>query len=58
MVVLESSGHWPYANDPERVAAILLPFLKMALPKCGHPVIPLVPNPETWPIGHDQRDLV
>jgi pimeloyl-ACP methyl ester carboxylesterase len=32
VVVLESSGHWPYADDPERVAAILLPFLKAALP--------------------------
>jgi pimeloyl-ACP methyl ester carboxylesterase len=33
MVVLESSGHWPYADNPERVAAILLPFLKTALSK-------------------------
>jgi len=31
VVVLEGSGHWPYADDPERVAAILLPFLKTAL---------------------------
>jgi len=35
VVVLEGSGHWPYADDPERVAAILLPFLKAALSNAG-----------------------
>jgi len=26
--VLEQSGHWPFADDPERVSALLLPFLR------------------------------
>jgi pimeloyl-ACP methyl ester carboxylesterase len=33
VVILENSGHWPYADIPEGVAAILLPFLKSALSK-------------------------
>jgi pimeloyl-ACP methyl ester carboxylesterase len=28
IVVLESSGHWPFADDPEAVAAALIPFLR------------------------------
>jgi pimeloyl-ACP methyl ester carboxylesterase len=35
VTVLEKSGHWPYADDPEGVAAILLPFLKAALSNAG-----------------------
>ena len=26
--VLEQSGHWPFADDPERVSALLVPFLR------------------------------
>ena len=26
--VLEQSGHWPFADDPERVSTLLLPFLR------------------------------
>jgi pimeloyl-ACP methyl ester carboxylesterase len=26
--VLPDSGHWPFADDPERVAALVVPFLK------------------------------
>jgi pimeloyl-ACP methyl ester carboxylesterase len=25
--LLRASGHWPYVDDPERVAAIAVPFL-------------------------------
>lgn len=28
VVILEGSGHWPFADDPERVAAIVVPFLR------------------------------
>lgn len=28
VVVLEHSGHWPFADDPERVAAEVVPFLR------------------------------
>jgi pimeloyl-ACP methyl ester carboxylesterase len=28
MVVLEESGHWPFADDPEGVAAAVVPFLR------------------------------
>ncbi|MFY9640911.1 MAG: alpha/beta hydrolase [Rhodomicrobium sp.] len=31
VTVLRSSGHWPFADDPGRVAAIVLPFVKTAL---------------------------
>jgi pimeloyl-ACP methyl ester carboxylesterase len=26
--VLPDSGHWPFADDPERVAAVVVPFLR------------------------------
>jgi pimeloyl-ACP methyl ester carboxylesterase len=28
VVVLENSGHWPFADDPEAVAAAVVPFLR------------------------------
>lgn len=28
IVILDESGHWPFADDPERVAAAAVPFLK------------------------------
>lgn len=28
VVILENSGHWPFADDPDRVAAELIPFLR------------------------------
>ena len=28
IVVLEQSGHWPFADDPEGVAGALIPFLQ------------------------------
>jgi pimeloyl-ACP methyl ester carboxylesterase len=31
ITVLEGSGHWPYADDPEGVAALSLPFLRSVL---------------------------
>lgn len=31
VVVLERSGHWPFADDPEGVAGALLPFLREQL---------------------------
>ncbi len=31
VVVLPDSGHWPYADDPERVAAAVVPFLRREL---------------------------
>lgn len=36
VVTLDQSGHWPYADDPERVAAIVTPFLKQAV--AGAPI--------------------
>jgi pimeloyl-ACP methyl ester carboxylesterase len=30
VAVLDGSGHWPFADDPERVAAIVVPFLRRA----------------------------
>ena len=29
VVVLDNSGHWPFVDDPEGVAAALLPFLRL-----------------------------
>jgi pimeloyl-ACP methyl ester carboxylesterase len=29
--VLEDSGHWPYADNPERVAGLVVPFLRAQL---------------------------
>jgi pimeloyl-ACP methyl ester carboxylesterase len=29
--ILEGSGHWPFADDPERFAAIAVPFLKKVM---------------------------
>ncbi len=31
--VLDQSGHWPHADDPERVASLALPFWRAATPK-------------------------
>lgn len=31
IVILEQSGHWPFADDPESVAAALVPFLQKQL---------------------------
>lgn len=31
IVILEQSGHWPFADDPEAVAAALIPFLQKQL---------------------------
>jgi len=31
VVVLEDSGHWPFADDPERVAREVIPFLRRNL---------------------------
>ncbi len=31
IVILEESGHWPFADDPEAVAAALIPFLRKQL---------------------------
>jgi pimeloyl-ACP methyl ester carboxylesterase len=31
VVVLEESGHWPFADDPERVEAAVIPFLRPQL---------------------------
>ncbi len=28
VVVFEDSGHWPYLDDPERAAAVIVPFLE------------------------------
>jgi pimeloyl-ACP methyl ester carboxylesterase len=28
IVVLESSGHWPFADNPEAVASVVIPFLR------------------------------
>jgi len=29
--IFEDSGHWPHADNPERTAAVFLPFLKGAI---------------------------
>ncbi len=31
IVILEGSGHWPFADDPEAVAGVLIPFLRKQL---------------------------
>ena len=31
VVVLDGSGHWPFADDPERVEGLVLPFLRRQL---------------------------
>ncbi|GIV79929.1 MAG: hypothetical protein KatS3mg050_4323 [Litorilinea sp.] len=31
IVILEQSGHWPFADDPEAVAGALIPFLQKQL---------------------------
>ena len=33
IAVLDQSGHWPHADDPERVAALALPFWRAAMSK-------------------------
>jgi len=35
VVVLDRSGHWPYADDPEKVAEITLPFFQTAMADSG-----------------------
>jgi len=31
VVVLEQSGHWPFADDPAGVAEVVVPFLRHML---------------------------
>jgi pimeloyl-ACP methyl ester carboxylesterase/flavin-dependent dehydrogenase len=31
VVVLEGSGHWPFADDPEQVAGVVVPFLRRVM---------------------------
>ncbi len=31
VVVLDDSGHWPYLDDPEGTAGVVLPFLERRL---------------------------
>ncbi|MGI9047733.1 MAG: alpha/beta fold hydrolase [Burkholderiales bacterium] len=33
--ILEGSGHWPFVDDPEQVAALVVPFLKQVVSKQG-----------------------
>jgi pimeloyl-ACP methyl ester carboxylesterase len=33
--VLDESGHWPFVDDPDRVAELVVPFLRRQL--AGHP---------------------
>jgi pimeloyl-ACP methyl ester carboxylesterase len=33
VVVMERSGHWPYADDPQQVASVAVPFWRSALSK-------------------------
>ncbi len=35
VVLLADSGHWPFADDPERVAAAVVPFLRTQLSPAG-----------------------
>lgn len=35
VVVLPESGHWPFADDPEGVAAVVVPFLRWGLGGAG-----------------------
>lgn len=35
VVVLEESGHWPFADDPDGVAAAVVPFLREQLSRAG-----------------------
>jgi len=37
VVVFDRSGHWPYADDPERVAATVIPFLKRQIAANAQP---------------------
>jgi len=32
VVVLDDSGHWPFADNPEAVAAEVVPFIKSCMP--------------------------
>jgi pimeloyl-ACP methyl ester carboxylesterase len=36
MVILDSSGHWPFIDNPDQVAAAVLPFLKSQIVAHGH----------------------
>jgi hypothetical protein len=36
--VFEDSGHWPFADDPERTAAVVIPFLREQV-SASHEVI-------------------
>jgi pimeloyl-ACP methyl ester carboxylesterase len=33
IVIMEGSGHWPFADDPDGVARVVIPFLRQVL---GH----------------------
>ncbi len=35
VAILDDSGHWPFADNPDAVASILLPFLKAAVATAG-----------------------
>ena len=37
VTLLEDSGHWPHADDPERVAALVTSFLRQAVGGAGKP---------------------
>jgi pimeloyl-ACP methyl ester carboxylesterase len=37
LVVFEDSGHWPFADDPERTAGEVVPFLRHMLSMKGEP---------------------
>lgn len=42
IVILEGSGHWPFADDPTAVAAAVIPFLREQLGTATAPSQPLV----------------
>jgi pimeloyl-ACP methyl ester carboxylesterase len=39
VVIFEDSGHWPFLDDPERAAGVIVPFLRrqVAAPEQRHP---------------------
>jgi pimeloyl-ACP methyl ester carboxylesterase len=37
IVVLDGSGHWPFADDPERVADVVVPFLRRHIEAAAPP---------------------
>jgi len=36
VTILEDSGHWPFADNPEAVAGIVVPFLRSQLSRAAH----------------------